>query len=127
MIAPLLQGQNRLQHGQTNGVSCPLSIIADFTFPIFDGVKPVALLAVRTSIPVLVRWCVGMLVCCYAGMWIYHHAFQRLLGLPSETTDTNTVVFSFRPCIILSNNALRTFAAPNDSTRKARAAIVSRL
>ena len=50
-----------------------------------------------------------------------------LLGLPSETTDTNTFVFSFRPCIILSNNTLRTFAAPNDSTRKARAAIVSRL
>ena len=99
----------------------------DFTFPIFDGVKPVALLPVRTSIPVLVRWCVGMLVCCYAGMWIDHHAFQRLLGLPSETTDTNTVVFSFRTCIILSSNALRTFAAPNDSTRKARAAIVSRL
>jgi len=127
MIAPLLQGQNLLQHGQANGVPCPLLMIADFTFPIFDGVKPVALLSVRTSIPVLVRWCVGMLVCGYAGMWIYHHAFQRLLGLPSETTDTNTVVFSFRTCIILFNNALRTFAAPNDSTRKARAAIVSRL
>lgn len=65
--------------------------------------------------------------CWYVGMLIYHHAFQRLLGLPSETTDTNTVVFSFRPCIILSNNALRTFAAPNDSIRKAREVIASRL
>ncbi|MFK2042847.1 hypothetical protein ACIXHM_01765 [Bacteroides fragilis] len=63
MIAPLLQGQNLLQCGQANGVSCPLSIIADFTFPIFDSVKPVTLLAVRTNIPMLVRWCVGMLVC----------------------------------------------------------------
>lgn len=52
-----------------------------------------------------------MLVRLHVGMLVYHHAFQRLLGLPSETTDTNTVVFSFRPCIILSNNALRTFAA----------------
>ena len=40
---------------------------------------------------------------------------------------TKAWLYSFRPCIILSNNALRTFAAPNDSTRKARAAIVSRL
>ena len=73
----------------------------------------------------LVCWYADMLVCLHVGMLIYHHAFQRLLGLPSETTDTNTVVFSFRPCIILSNNALRTFAAPNDSIRKARATIVS--
>lgn len=126
MIVPLLQGQNLLQYGQANSVPCPLLIIADFTFPIFDGVKPVALLSVRTNIGMLVRWCVGMLVCWHVGVWIDHHAFQRLLGLPSETTDTNTVVFSFRTCIILSSNALRTFAAPNDSTRKARAAIVSK-
>ena len=33
--------------------------------------------------------------CWYVGMLIYHHAFQRLLGLPSETTDTNTVVFFY--------------------------------
>lgn len=63
MIAPLLQGQNRLQCGQTNGVSYPLSIIADFTFPIFDSVKPVALLSVRTNTPMLVRWHVGVLKC----------------------------------------------------------------
>ena len=93
MIAPLLQGQNLLQCGQTNGVSCPLSIIADFTFPIFDGVKPVALLAVRTSIPVLVRWCVGMLVCCYAGMWIDHHACQCFSGMQPVNSGTNTAVF----------------------------------
>ena len=35
---------------------------------------------------------------------------------------TKAWLYSFRPCIILSNNALRTFAAPNDSTRKARGA-----
>ncbi len=63
MIAPLLQGQNLLQYGQANSVPCPLLIIADFTFPIFDGVKPIALLSVRTSIPVLVHWCVGTLAC----------------------------------------------------------------
>ena len=40
---------------------------------------------------------------------------------------TKAWLYSFRPYIILSNNALRTFAAPNDSTQKARAAIVSRL
>lgn len=119
-------GQNLLQYGQVNGVSCPLLIIADFTFPIFDGVQPVALLSVRTNIPVLVRWCVGMLVCCYAGMWIYYHACQCFSGMQPVNSGTNTVVFSFCPCIILSSNALRTFAAPNDSTRKARAAIVSR-
>lgn len=63
MIVPLLQGQNLLQYGQANSVPCPLLMIADFTFPIFDSVKPVALLAVRTSIPVLVRWHVGVLKC----------------------------------------------------------------
>ena len=63
MIVPLLQGQNLLQYGQANGVFCPLLIIADFTFPIFDGVKPIALLPVRTSIPVLVRWHVGVWIC----------------------------------------------------------------
>ena len=60
-------------------------------------------------------WYAGTFACWYVDMLVCHHAFQRLLGLPSETTDTNTVVFSFRPCIILSNNALRTFAAPNGS------------
>lgn len=40
---------------------------------------------------------------------------------------TKAWLYSFRPFIILSNNTLRTFAAPNDSIRKARAAIVSRL
>ena len=62
MIAPLLQGQNFLQHGQTNGVSCPLSIIADFTFPIFDGIKPIGTYQ-HTSVGALVCWHVGVLKC----------------------------------------------------------------
>ena len=82
-------------------------------FPLKRGIEPAIYITI--------------VICLHVGMLIYHHAFQRLLGLPSETTDTNTVVFSFRPCIILSNNALRTFAAPNDSIRKAREVIASRL
>ena len=54
------------------------------------------------------------------------YAIHRRLGSVSATTDTITVVFSFRRCVILSNNTLRTFVAPNDSIRKARTAIVSR-
>ena len=54
-------------------------------------------------------------------------ALQQIADQYQTEKPNNTVVFSFRPCIILSTNALRTFAAPNDSTRKARAAIVSRL
>ena len=54
------------------------------------------------------------------------YAIHRRLDSVSATTDTITVVFSFHRCVILSNNTLRTFAAPNDSIRKARAAIVSR-
>ncbi len=81
--------------------------VGDFIYnaDIYDGL----------NITIVIGLHVDMLVCRHAGMLIYHHAFQRLLGLPSETTDTNTVVFSFRPCIILDNNALRTFVAPNSS------------
>ena len=98
-------------------------------FPLKREIDPAIYITIVIGLHVcmLVCWYVCMLICWYVDILVYHHAFQRLLGLPSETTDTNTVVFSFRPCIILSNNALRTFAAPNDSTRKARAAIVSRL
>ena len=61
----------------------------------------------HTNVGMVAWWCAVML--------IYHHACQCFSKVQPVNSDTNTAVFFFRWCFILSNSTLRTFAVPNDS------------
>jgi len=57
-------------------------------------------------------WHAGTFACWYVGI---SSCFPTAVGLAVRNNRHEYRLFSFRPCIILSNNALRTFAAPNSS------------